>query len=76
MFNSAKGAPSLSNMFFADDNYVFCKADTANVEHVVNLLIVFERALGQQINRAKSAVFFSQNTNVVTRAYICGILNF
>lgn len=72
----ARGAPSLTHMFFADDSYVFCKADTSNAEQVVHMLLVFEHASGQQVNRAKSSVFFSKNVDVTEKDNICGILNF
>lgn len=55
-------APSISHIFFADDAYIFCKASTESVDHILQISSVFEKASGQQINEDKSSVFFSKNT--------------
>lgn len=49
-------------MFFADDCYIFCKADKRDAEHVSTMLNVFEKASGQEVNAAKLSIFFSINT--------------
>ena len=54
-------APIVSHMLFADDSYVYCKADTNEADKVLELLKVYEDASGQKINKEKSSVFFSGN---------------
>ncbi|XP_062112653.1 uncharacterized protein LOC133823820 [Humulus lupulus] len=68
----ARGAPRISHMFFADDSYIFCKANSEEANHVLSLLHTFELASGQKINYDKSSVFFSRNTLVADRDTICG----
>lgn len=59
----ARTTPSISHMFFADDNFIFCKTTTQSADHILQMLKNFKRVLGQQINMEKSDVFFSRNTN-------------
>ena len=58
-----RGGPKLSHLFFADDNLIFCKATLANCESLQRVLEVYEKAFGQQLNRAKTSLFFSSNTS-------------
>lgn len=55
-------AHAISHMFFVDDFYIFCKAKFESAHNVMDLLKIFERASGKQINVDKSSVFFSNNT--------------
>uniref|UniRef100_A0A803NUT9 Reverse transcriptase domain-containing protein n=1 Tax=Cannabis sativa TaxID=3483 RepID=A0A803NUT9_CANSA len=66
----ARSAPRVSHMLFADDSYVYCKANDNEAERVLQLLQVYQRASGQQVNQAKSSIFFSKNTNEGTRKKI------
>ena len=54
-------APSVTHMFFADDSYVYCKADYAEASRILEILQIYEEASGQKINKEKSSVFFSSN---------------
>lgn len=67
-------APVVSHMFFADDSYIHCKANTTEVVKVLQLLDVYERASGQQVNKSKSSVFFSLNIIQYNRQNICQVL--
>lgn len=71
----ARGAPSVSHMFFADDSYLFVSATVKEAENVQEILSRFEMASGQSINYNKSSVFFSKNTIVDERDQICSVLN-
>ncbi|XP_060974183.1 uncharacterized protein LOC133039333 [Cannabis sativa] len=71
----AQGAPMVSHMVFADDSYVFCQAHNGSAGSVLSLLRQFENASGQQINFAKSSLFFSPNVQAQLRASICSILH-
>ncbi|XP_030968505.1 uncharacterized protein LOC115989003 [Quercus lobata] len=56
------GGPKLSHLFFADDNFIFCKASLVDCDALQGILKVYEQALGQQLNRAKTSLFFNSNT--------------
>ncbi|KAM6568954.1 hypothetical protein CsatB_016939 [Cannabis sativa] len=70
----ARGAPMVSHMLFADDSYVFCKANDFESQNVMRLLHSYEIASGQQVNFAKSSVFFSKNTSEAIRDRLCGVM--
>lgn len=72
----ARGAPSITHMLFADDSYIFCKADTEEAARVVGLLSMFEKASGQKINVQKSSAFFSRNVECSQKNAVCEILRF
>lgn len=61
-------------MLFADDSYLYCKATTTEAAKVCQLLNTFEAASGQQVNRQKSSIFFSKNTDEVTRTEVCNLM--
>ena len=54
--------PELFHLFFANDSLIFCKASMENCDELQRVLGVYERASGQQLNRAKTSLFFSKNT--------------
>ncbi|KAM6583441.1 hypothetical protein CsatB_010443 [Cannabis sativa] len=67
----ARGAPIISHMFFADDTYVFCKANEEAACNVMELLSYFQQASRQQVNVLKSSIFFSSNTRAEDRTRVC-----
>lgn len=72
----ARGAPTVSHMFFADDSYIYCCANKEEAGHVMNMLKTFEAASGQKINVDKSSVFFSRNVEINTKEGVLEILGF
>ena len=48
--------------FFADDSLIFCKATIGECDALQRILKVYEEATGQQLNRAKTLLYFSSNT--------------
>ncbi|XP_030503843.2 uncharacterized protein LOC115719079 [Cannabis sativa] len=70
----ARGAPRVSHMLFVDDSYVYCKTNEDEAARVLQLLQVYQRTSGQQVNYAKSSIFFSNNTSVDTRQRMCEML--
>ena len=48
--------------FFADDSVLFCRAKEEECQTILDLLAIYERGLGQKINREKTNIFFSSNT--------------
>lgn len=58
-----KGSPNINHIFFADDNIVFCRANTMEWREIQSLLDIYEEVLGQGINKHKTSIFFSSNTD-------------
>lgn len=67
-------APIISHMFFADDSYLYCKADTEEAIKVFELIEMYGRASGQRINNAKSSVFFSSKVIQYNRVRVFQVL--
>ena len=59
---ACRGGPSISYLFFADDSLIFCKASLEEYDSLQRVFEVYEEASGQQLNRVKTSLFFSQNT--------------
>jgi hypothetical protein len=57
-----RGAPSLSHLLFADDCFLFFRADIREAQCMKRILNDYEKASGQAINYSKSEVYFSRNT--------------
>ena len=47
-------APKISHLFFADDSLLFCRANSQECTHILDILKQYEEASGQQINRGKT----------------------
>lgn len=58
-------------MFFADDTYLFYKANQETATQVKDMLHISELASGQKINVDKSSVFFSNNVEREEKLHIC-----
>lgn len=67
-------APTVTHMLFVDDSYFFCKADTNNALKILELLEVYEKASGQQVNKSKYSIFFSSNVIEYNRKMIRQLL--
>lgn len=64
--------PNLSHLFFADDSLIFCKASLEECDALPKVLQVYEKASSQQLNRAKTSLFFSNNTHTTIKEEIKG----
>ena len=58
------------HMFFTNDSLIFGKATTRECGEILRVLQVYEESFGQQLNKTKTSIFFSHNTDHVTKEAI------
>ena len=58
-FSICKKGPKLTHLFFADDNLLFCKANSQECGNVLKILEEYEEVSGEKINKDKTSLFFS-----------------
>ena len=58
-----RNGPKRTHLLFADDSLIFCRATENECQTLLKILAKYERASSQQINRAKTTLFFSKSTN-------------
>lgn len=57
------GGIRLSHLFFfAKDSLLFCRENFTEWVNLMEMLKLYEKALGQKLNSAKTLIFFSKNT--------------
>ncbi|XP_073121701.1 uncharacterized protein [Henckelia pumila] len=69
----AHNAPAISNLFFADDSFLFFRATEEESIRVKNYLRLYEQASGKKVNYAKSSISFSPNMPNENKNNICEI---
>lgn len=57
-------APAVTHLLFADDSFLFCKADREEVSEIKRILQQYEMHSCQAINFQKSGIYFSANVRV------------
>ena len=65
-----QGAPQLSHLLFADDSIIFCRASVGEGLRVMKVLSDYKQESGQKLNKEKTSLFFSRNTNNDTKEAI------
>ncbi|XP_019159672.1 PREDICTED: uncharacterized protein LOC109156273 [Ipomoea nil] len=70
----ARGAPSISHLFFADDSLLLFKANVQEAEVIKHCLSVYEEMSGQAVNYHKSSICYSKNTRDDDREEVANIL--
>ena len=58
-----RNGPRLTHLFFADNSLLFCRASIQECQHILDILLTYERAFGQQLNRDKTILFFGKNVH-------------
>ena len=56
--------PRITHLFFADDSLLFSRATLGDCAKIQEILSTYEKALGQQVNRNKTTLFFSKGTSM------------
>ena len=74
-FLLCRNGPKLTHLFFADDCLIFCRSTLEECNKIQELLAYYEIASGQVINKEKTTLCFSKNTDEVTREVIKVALN-
>ena len=62
-FSLSKRSPSLTHILFADDSLLFSRSKVEECQNILEILHIYERSSGQQINKAKTPIFFSKSTS-------------
>lgn len=70
-----RNAPSINHMLFADDSYLYCRANEEEGMKISDLLQIYDAASGQKVNLQKSSIFFSSNVIESNRVDLCNSLN-
>ena len=65
-FSLCKNGPKLTHLFFADNFLIFCRSTLEECHKIQELLAIYETASGQMINKEKTTLFFSRNTDETT----------
>lgn len=64
-FKVARNVPSISHLFFADDSFLFCKANLNEARVIRDILESYCQMSRQLVNYRKSAVYFNNGTSRV-----------
>ena len=64
----------LTCFFFVNDSFLFCRAKIEEINTTQNILKVYEKASGQQINTNKTTLFFSNSMTETTTNAIKDLL--
>ena len=62
-FLICRNGPKLTHLVFADDCLILCRSTLEECNRIQELLAYYEVALGKMINKEKTTLFFSRNTD-------------
>ena len=69
-YSLCRNSLRLTHLLFADDSLLFSRATNKKCQGVLDILDVYGKCSGQQINRSKMTIFFSKSTKVESRDQI------
>ncbi|KAK6117950.1 hypothetical protein DH2020_048313 [Rehmannia glutinosa] len=69
-----RGAPTVSHLLFADDTMIFCEATSESAKCIKDILRLYSKASGQEINFQKSTIVFTENIDEIEKLQIQSIL--
>ncbi|XP_061999150.1 uncharacterized protein LOC133716455 [Rosa rugosa] len=69
-----EGAPMVNHLLFADDSILYATANLQACHEISNVLKVYGKASGQQVNFHKSSVMFSKNVDRATQNLLATFL--
>ncbi|XP_075098940.1 uncharacterized protein LOC142175837 [Nicotiana tabacum] len=61
---TAKMDPKINNLSYADDTIIFSSSDATSLRLIMEVLMAYESASGQLINKVKSAVYMHHLTDM------------
>jgi hypothetical protein len=70
----APSAPVVSHLLFADDSLLFFRANVASAHEIKEMLQIYCKVSGQQVNMDKSSVHFAKGVPQSTRGEIMNLL--
>ena len=73
-FSLCRNGPKITHLFFADDTLLFCRTTMSDLDVIQRILLLYEQALGQKLNREKTTVFFSKATPIKRKLEIIDFL--
>lgn len=74
-FSLCRNGPKITFLFFADDCLLFYRSTLEECEEIQELLSFYEAALRQMLNKNKTTLFFSRNTDEQMKEAIKSSLN-
>ena len=60
-YSLCRRGPKLTHLLFVDDRLLFCRTTMEECEKVMDILNMYEEALGQKVKRSKTSLFFSKS---------------
>ena len=70
----APSAPVVSHLLFADDSLLFFRANVASAQEIKEILQIYCKVSGQQVNMDKSSIHFAKGVPQSTKGEIMNLL--